>query len=308
MDEQDYLVSRYDGAVMALPGELRACARLLTKKERAAAEEIRLRTGRYGTVLLPEGENTFTDRPLTKRDIDGVLDIVTQASAHSVRDSMCVGYITLRGGYRVGICGTAVVHQGEIGGFRTVSSLSIRISREIKGAADGVLPAIATQGRLCSTLILSPPGAGKTTLLRDVIRQISEGDAGGLMPHRVALADERSEVAAMCDGVPQMDVGRQTDVLDACPKARAAMLLLRAMNPEVLALDEITSPEDVHAVGHAANCGVRLLATAHADSLSDLRERTLYRELLELRVFKRAVLIRKDGRIRTYQVEKLEGE
>jgi stage III sporulation protein AA len=122
----------------------------------------------------------------------------------------------------------------------------------------GLIGALCRNGEICSTLILSPPGAGKTTLLRELVRLVSDGL--GAEPMRVSLVDERSEVAALFDGKPSMDVGERTDVLDACPKAEGICMLLRAMAPQVIAFDEITSPEDCRATGMAARCGVRLIA------------------------------------------------
>lgn len=188
--------------------------------------------------------------------------------------------------------------------LRGLSSASIRIARQVKGAADGLLPRLCRGGRLTDTLILAPPGLGKTTLLRDLIRQVSDGI--DCEPLRVALADERGEVAALYQGLPQLDVGARTDVLDGCPKARGLMLLLRAMNPQVLAVDEITAPEDVAALVSAAGCGVTLLATAHGAGREDLSRRKLYRGLLEEGVFRRLVRIRREAGRRIYEVEVLE--
>ena len=154
-----------------------------------------------------------------------------------------------------------------------------------------------------STLIFAPPGMGKTTLLRDVVRRVSDGE--DCRPLRVSLADERGEVAALYQGVSQLDVGRRTDVLGGCPKAQGLMLLLRAMNPQVLAVDEITAPEDVSALRTAVGCGVTLLATAHGEGRGDLERRPLYRPLLEEGLIRRLVTIRKEGGRRRYTVEEL---
>lgn len=166
-----------------------------------------------------------------------------------------------------------------------------------------MIPVLCDGGRFASTLILAPPGMGKTTLLRDLIRALSSGE--GCPPHRVSLADERGEVAALYRGVPQLDVGPGTDVMEGCPKAMALMLLLRGMGPQVLAADEITAPEDVKALLTAAGCGVSLLATAHGESREDLRRRPLYRPLLEEGIFRRLVLIDGQGDARRYRVEVL---
>ena len=145
-------------------------------------------------------------------------------------------------------------------------------------------------------------GRGKTTLLRDLIRQVSDGI--DCEPLRVALADERGEVAALYQGLPQLDVGERTDVLDGCPKARGLMLLLRAMNPQVLAVDEITAPEDVAALCAAAGCGVTVLATAHGGSWEELRLRPLYRELLDQGIFRTFVVLSLAQGKRVYTVRK----
>ena len=153
-------------------------------------------------------------------------------------------------------------------------------------------------------MVLSPPGLGKTTLLRDLIRGLSDGTEE-LPCHRVSVVDERGEIAVMYQGIPQMAVGRHTDVLDACPKAAGIPILLRAANPQIIAVDEITVREDLLAMAAAANCGVRFLATIHAAGRQELGRRPLFSQLLKVHVFEKAVTIRREGGHRQYIVEEL---
>lgn len=293
----------YADAVKLLPYGLRDMAYGLDARLRPEAEEFRLRSGRNAAVLFPGGEKTF-NYEISQKDLNSVLEIATGASVHSSRESVRNGFVTVRGGHRIGICGSTIVRDGEITGIRELSSVAIRISKEIRGVSDKIIHKITENRVFQSALIISPPGCGKTTLLRDIVRRVSDGD--GISPMRISLADERGEVAAVFSGVPQMDVGKSTDIMSACPKAHAVMLMLRSMNPQVIALDEITAPEDITAIKSAANCGVRLLATAHAEDLGDLQKRVLYRELLDLGIFKKAITISREDGVRSYTAENLE--
>lgn len=292
----------YFQAVQALPARLRKEARSLPRQDRALVEELRLRVGWPMTALVEGTERPLGSIPVRLAELEQLVEIASHASLHTVLDQIRMGYLTLEGGHRVGLCGEAVVQEGEIHALRTISSANLRIARQVKGAAASVLDGLCPDGRLRDTLILAPPGLGKTTLLRDLIRSVSEGE--GCTPLRVSLADERGEVAAMYNGLPQLAVGRRTDVMEGCPKARGLMLLLRAMDPQVLAVDEITAPEDVKALATAAGCGVTLLATAHGEGRSDLERRALYRPLLEEGLFRFLVHIRRKGE-RIYTIEEL---
>lgn len=292
-------------AAMLLPPALREEVETLPEEWKERAEEIRLRAGHPTALVFPEEEREVGKHPVSPADLELVLEIATRGSVHSAMEQVRNGFFTVPGGHRIGICGSGVVRDGEVCNLRRLSSLSIRVARSVPGISAGILDGLTVGGVLQSTLILSPPGGGKTTLLRDIIRAVSDGD--GVAPMRVGIADERGELAAMYDGLPQLNVGRRTDVLDGCPKGTALLMLLRGMNPQVLAADEITAPADCAALEAAANCGVTLLATAHASGTEDLSSRPLYRRLLDGGIFRRVVLIRGSGRSRTYQVKRLEG-
>ena len=298
-------IEKYEAATALLPEYMRTEV-CIPERLCMQAEEIRLRVGRKASVLLGDGELVTGTMPVLSRDLEYVLEIATGASAYSVRECVKTGYITAKGGYRIGICGSAVVKNGEIEGFRELTSAAIRIPREVTGISYGVLRDVAENGKLGSTLIVSPPGGGKTTLLRDMVRTVSDGNAElNMKGMRVALADERGEIACVFDGEPQRDVGMRTDVLSGCPKAQAVMMLLRSMNPQVVALDEITAPEDIAAIQSCLNCGVKIVATAHAENMDDLISRQMYAALLDSGVFENAVFISKSGNRRSYTVRKI---
>ena len=296
-------IQSYEQAVLALPLRLRREALSLPEGDRDRAEELRLRVGWPMTVLVEGRERSLGGPPVERGELDQLVEIASRASLHTVLDQVRRGYLTMEGGHRIGLCGTAVLREGEIHSLRNLSSANLRIARQVRGAAAPVLDRLCPGGRLAGTLILAPPGQGKTTLLRDLIRSVSEGE--GCCPLRVALADERGEVAAMYNGQPQLEVGRRTDVTEGCPKDQGLMLLLRAMNPQVLAVDEITAPEDVRALSAAVGCGVTLLASAHGEGRAGLECRALYRPLLEEGMFRFLVRIHREGERRVYTVEEL---
>lgn len=284
----------FEFAQRLLPPVLRRATAALPPGIRARAEELRLRMGQAAALRLPEGERSL-GVPVTAELLSAVLEAATCASLHAVEDELCRGFVSAPGGVRVGVCGTAVTGAGRgVRGLRDVSSLCIRIPRQITGAGGAVIPAL----RDSSVLILSPPGGGKTTFLRELVRTVS--DAGV----RVSLADERGELAGMYGGRPSFDLGRCTDVLTAAPKAEAAMALLRSMAPEVVAMDEISAPEDAAAIETLLGCGVRIFATAHAGSGEDLRRRPVYARLAAEGAFQKLVRI-SGSQPRRYTVEAL---
>lgn len=193
---------------------------------------------------------------------------VTGSSLHAHARELREGFLTLPGGHRVGFTGQGVMEDGRLRILRHVSGFNVRLAREVKGAAAAVAPRLMLpSGRLAHTLIVSPPGCGKTTLLRDLARIVSGGDGAPGPGRRVALIDERSEIAACRDGVPMLEVGPNTDVLDGIPKAVGIPMALRALGPQVIMTDEIGSSDDLAALADARRCGVTVIATAHGDAL-----------------------------------------
>lgn len=284
-------MERYRQAVTVLPEPLRTCALRLDEGSMTRAEEVRLRSGRVPTVVLPEGERELPGaETVTVEQLERLVEIASRWSVHTVLEQLRDGYLTVEGGHRLGLCGRAVCREGRVQTLCHLSGANLRIARQICGAARSVVHRLWQEGQLENTLILAPPGAGKTTLLRDLIRCFSEGE--GCPGLRVAVADERGELAAVWQGSAQMELGRRTDVLTGCTKAVGIPMLLRGMNPQVIAVDEITVQEDICAMEQAVGCGVALLATAHGNGMEDLRRRTLYRQMMDKGIFRKVITIR----------------
>lgn len=288
-------------------------------------EEIRVREGRpleithKGTYHFvdPEGNRT-TDadrayRP-NREDCRWLLEMLTNHSVYSLEEELKRGYITVTGGHRVGLSGKTVLEEGKVKHLREIASFNIRIAREVPGAAAPLLPKLADTalGMLHHTLIISPPQQGKTTLIRDIARLASSGyrDETGfaLKAMKVGIVDERSEIAACIQGVPSFDVGPRTDVLDGCPKAEGMMMMIRAMSPDVIIVDEIGRPEDATAIHEALHAGIRVVATAHGHSVEDVRHRPMFRELVQDQIFTRFVVLRRTFGIgRVYRIYDRDG-
>ena len=259
----------------------------------AGLQEIRLRA-EQPAVILSHGKEYVSQTVIHRRQLEETLAYLGNYSLYAYEEEIRRGYLSLPGGHRVGIAGRVVVEDGNIRTITATSSLNLRFAHQILGCADEVIPFLWRDGALQSTLIVSPPGFGKTTLLRDLIRQLSDGNAYG-PGLRVGVVDERSELAGSYRGRPQNDLGMRTDVLDACPKALGMLLLLRSMSPQVIAVDELGEEQDLRVLHMAASGGCSLLATVHGAGEADAARRLGGEYMREM--FARIVILKGRGRM-----------
>ena len=218
------------------------------------------------------------------------MEYIAGYSLYAYEDELRQGFLTIQGGHRVGVAGKILMEEGKVRSIRYISFLNIRLAHQVEGCADKVMPFIVENGEVCHTLIISPPCCGKTTLLRDVIRQISNGNAW-CEGKNVGVVDERSEIGGAYQGVPQNDLGIRTDLLDCCPKAEGMMMLIRSMSPEVVAVDEIGEYGDIKAIESVLNCGCRLIATVHGSSVEDIEKKPLLQKMVKEHVFDRYIIL-----------------
>jgi stage III sporulation protein AA len=283
----------WEGTLGFFPPNIRAILSKIPEEAQNRVLEIRLRVnqpvelvlGDSSAWLRPDGVLTSHIRAaygLGPADLKAVMNSFTAGSFYALEETIAQGYLALPGGHRVGIAGFTLCEAGRVRLIRNISSLNFRIARPIRGIARPLLPLLWEKGRFLKTLLLSPPAAGKTTLLREIVRMVSNGVPELSIPGiRVGVADERSEIAGCFLGEPQLDVGRRTDVLDGCPKREGVYLLLRAMNPQLIATDEIGAGGDLQIIEDIINTGVAFLATAHARNLKEAVGRPGLKKILD---------------------------
>ena len=239
------------------------------------------------------------DYIVKQQDVLQAFERICENSVYSYRRQICDGYITIRGGNRVGIVGSAVVDNGQVININYISSLNFRIASQKIGCSNSIIEDIIDMqnNSIFNTLIVSPPGCGKTTLLRDIVRNISNGiSVIGFKGKTVGVADERGEIAAMYKGIPQNDIGIRTDVIDNMPKPLAMRILVRSMSPDIIACDEIGSLEDVEAIDYAMCSGVKGIFTAHGKNIDEINKNTELSKLLNKKIFERIILLNPEKR------------
>ncbi|ANS74942.1 stage III sporulation protein AA [Paenibacillus yonginensis] len=267
------------------PERIRSLLIKLPAKMLTELEEVRIREERPleinagGRFYFLKEDGALTDQVADavrtgREESHRLLDLITNHSVYTMEEELRKGFITLPGGHRMGLSGRTVLSRGKVEHIRDISGFNLRIAREVKGASSGVLPHLLDYRHksVLHTLIVAPPQQGKTTMLRDIARAVSSGQFAPAREKwpglKVAIIDERSEIAGCRRGVPSFDIGPRTDIMDGCPKAEGIMMMIRSMSPDVIIVDEIGRPEDAEALTQALHAGVRVIATAHGSGIN----------------------------------------
>lgn len=279
----------YDEILEMLPNTIAERICQYSKSVQEKIEEIRIRIDRPLELVI-EGEPFYPNGYIvTKQDALTLLNKLSDYSIYTLEEELKRGFITIRGGHRVGLAGKVITEKGQVKAIKDITSYNIRIAKEKIGICEPFMPFLY-HGKWMNTIIIGSPQTGKTTLLRDFARVMSTGNFDRNIPSfKVGIVDERSEIAGCVKGVPQHHLGPRVDVLDACPKAEGMMMLIRSMSPDVLIVDEIGRMEDTEAILEAINAGVALFVTVHGLTLEDLYKRPSIKPLMDLQVFERFI-------------------
>lgn len=254
-------------------------------------QEVRVKVGKPLSIVLDNNETIF-NYVITRDDVKAMIQKISNYSLYAFEEDIRQGYITIQGGHRVGLAGQCVIEDNSIKTIRNITSLNIRVCREIIGCSNSLMNHLVESNRVNNTLIISPPKCGKTTLLRDITRNISNGVSQiGLKGKRTVVIDERSEIAACYNGIPQMNVGIRTDVYDNCIKSDGMMMAVRGLSPEVIICDEIGTYKDMEGLIMAYNSGVSIIATLHGRNIEELYRRPVFREIVENNIIDKVVIL-----------------
>ncbi|SFC96583.1 stage III sporulation protein AA [Clostridium uliginosum] len=281
-------------------------------KEKSKKEqfyEIRIKIGKPILVYSNIGESIIDYIP-SKDELKSIVQKISNYSLYAYEEDIKQGFITIKGGHRIGIAGECVMSEGRVKTIRNISSINVRFCREIIGCSNKVMKYITSKNRIYNTMIISPPKCGKTTILRDIARNISDGmQSISLQGKKVSVIDERSEIGACYFGVPQSNLGIRTDVLDNCLKREGMIMSIRSLSPEVLICDEIGTRGDVEALLMAFNSGVNIITTIHGFTIEDLYKRKVFKDLIDNQILERIITLSSRNGVGTIEkVYALKGE
>jgi stage III sporulation protein AA len=297
--DKDYLIKRFDSLLKYFPQEIKGVLKELPFQYKLSAEEIRLRAGsplaitvcgtqffilKKGVSITPKGDMYITSAAQVE---ESFLNMCNH-SVYSHAEEICEGYIILPEGHRAGICGRAVVKDKEIKSLREISSINLRIAKEVNFCSEEIVK----DGFDGGILVCGAPGSGKTTLIRDMVRRLSSGICGKC--YKISVIDTRGEIGGVCSGKPTADLGSTTDILTAFPKSKGIEIALRTLYPDIIVFDELGNMEEVKGIKESMNSGVGIITSAHIGNINDLYKREQTRTLLKLGAIKKIVFCHKD--------------
>ena len=256
-------------------------------------QEIRIRVDKPIILKLRE-KDLILQYNILQTEILQIVERLCENSIYAYKNQICEGFITIKGGHRVGLTGSCVIENGKITNIKYISSLNIRIAREVKNCSTRILREIRDieNKTIYNSIIVAPPGRGKTTILRDIIRRLSDGiEEINFRGKTCGVVDERGEIAAMYKGAPQNDVGIRTDIIENVSKNKGIHMLIRTMAPEIIACDEIGSKEDVEAIHYALYSGVKGIFTMHGKNVEDIKNNKQIYELIENREIQKIIFL-----------------
>lgn len=300
----------YEDILKYFPKEMSEKITKYLENDTQLLEEIRLRNNRPIILKFSRSEKELNVIVKTQ-DILETLQYICDNSIYSYQSQICDGYITIKGGHRIGITGNTIVEKNKVINIKYISGLNFRIARQILGVSKDFLKYILDleNNSIYNTLIISPPGSGKTTLLRDLVRNISNGIPEiNYKGKTISIVDERGEIAAMYKGVPQNDVGIRTDIIDNCPKSIGMKMMIRSMSPEIIVADEIGKKEDIEAINYATCCGIKGIFTAHGSCIQDLRLNPIITDLLNKNIIEKLIFLNKREKGKVDRIYKLNKE
>ena len=268
-------------------------------------EEIRIRSN--GNLSLKIGQDLITIfSNITKGEMQEIFENICEKSIYSYTKQIAEGFITIKGGNRVGITGSAVIENSRVINLNYISSLNFRIARQIKDVSNSILKYVINiqNNSIFNTIIASPPGGGKTTILRDLVRKISNGMPEiNFSPKICGIVDERGEIAAMYKGIPQNDIGENSDVINNVSKSIGINMLIRSMGPQIIVCDEIGTKEDIEAIEKATLSGVKGIFTVHASTIKEIKENPNLSKLIQNKLIQKIIVLDSINKGQVLEVE-----